>query len=614
MKKGIATLLLLIFIVGCATPQPFPYVGIVNLDGTQYSYEGNIDRVEVLTTPLPIYTATRTFTPTITFTPSFTPTITATFTPSFTPTATSTSTPATPPPTSSFYVDNTCANNGNGRAQTCASTVGGVGVFNSLSAAQAGVTGNQAGTALMFRAGQTFAGQFTVGASGASGNPFVITSYGTGAKPIISGGTRNMYIGSGQYITVDGLDFSSPTGTVNIYVISPARYIVIKNSSVHGASATGIYTWKVQDITINNNDIYNSDSEGINVRMGDTTLALPGIMIYNNTIRNNLRYGILTNGLQSNQVNMSGSKFYNNEIYNNATAIYLVFSSYIEIYNNYMHDNGKDCQTTNDCIGEDYGFAVQSGSYNSFHDNLILRAASTGIGVYGEQSYPGNDADGNLIYRNIVAETLMGNAPTIWQRDINWQCWAGNSVGKNNKIFNNIFFGSSSAGMNFLIGDTNPAYSGNVAYNNVFYGAGTGLYFEGTSTNAGWSFKNNIFAGNANYAIYASSRSGGLELSNNIYYKATGGTLVTYNSTSYTASTIGNLDSSARTTNPLFVNTTSWSGLRLMAASPARDTGLNLGVFYEMTFDPNYTTWPIPAISQNNYGTGWEIGAYIYRP
>jgi hypothetical protein len=605
LRKGIATLLLLIFVAGCATP--FPFVGVVNVEGTQYLYEGYVNRVEMLTTPLPIYTATQTFTPTITFTPSFTPTSTGTNTPTRTPTPSN-----TPPATSSFYVDNTCANNGNGRAQTCASTVGGVGVFNSLSAAQAGVTGNQAGTALMFKAGQTFTGQFTVDASGASGNPFVITSYGTGAKPIISGGTQNMYLRFVQYVTVDGLDFTSPTGTVNIYAISPANYIVIKNSSIHGASSTCLYTWKVQNITINNNDIYSGGQDGINIRMGDTTLALPGIMIYSNTIHNNMRYGILTNGLSGNQVNMTGSKIYNNELYNNSTGIYLVFTSYAEIYLNNIHDNGKDCWGTNDCLGEDYGFAIQSGSYNSFYDNLIFNTENTGIGIYGEQSSSNNGSNSNLVYRNIIFGTLLGEQQ---QKDVEWQSWAGNSVGSNNQFFNNILYSTGdSSSQNFVVDDTNPAIGGNVAYNNTFYGAQYGVYFEGSTTNAGWAFKNNIFAGNGTQSVYASTRTTGLTLLNNIYYKASGGTLVTFNGTSYTSATIGNLDSSARTTNPTFINTTAWTGLRLMAASPARDTGLNLGTPYNMAFDPLHIVWPISALDQNGYGSGWEIGAYVYRP
>jgi parallel beta-helix repeat protein len=696
LRKIIAVLFLLIFVVSCAPPPlpttPFPFSGVVAIEGTQYLFEGNSDRIEVVTTPLEIYTET----PVITFTPSFTPTntntptltssptstntATATFTPSFTPTNTETLTPtntATPTltpsltptntatltptdtatatvtltpsltPTSTatftpsntatitltptqtntptetvaptsvpaapglFYVDNTCADNGNGRAQTCASPGGGTGAFNSLSAAQSVITGNQSGTMLMFKSGQIFNGQFTVGGYGTFGHPFIITYYGTGAKPVIRGGVQNMSIAFGQYIIVDGLDFESPSGTTNIYVASPARYITIKNSSIHGASSTGIYTWKVQNITINNNNIYSEGQDGINVRMGDTSLSLPGVMIYNNIIHNNMRYGISTNGLYGNPVNMSGSKIYNNEIYNNSAGIYLVFTNSTEVYRNNLHNNGKDCQGTNDCLGEDYGFAIQSGSYNSFHDNVVSYSENVGIGIYGEQS-SSNSSNSNYIYRNIVFGTLLGE---LYQKDVAYQATQGNSVGNNNQFYNNILYSSGDAtSKNLCIGDSNPYIGGNLAYNNTLYGARYSVYFENTSTNAGWTFKNNIFAGNNTQSVQASGRTMGLVLLNNIYYSASGGTLVAYRSINYSSTTVTNLDNRARTTNPRFMNTTNWAGLRLMSTSPARDTGINLGFLYNMAFDPNYSTWPVPSINQNSYGRGWEIGAYVYRP
>src|ERR1035441_6700842 len=55
-----------------------------------------------------------------------------------------------------YYVDNSCTNNGNGTAQICASSPGGVGPFNSIANAQSAVTGNQSGNSLLLKAGETF--------------------------------------------------------------------------------------------------------------------------------------------------------------------------------------------------------------------------------------------------------------------------------------------------------------------------------------------------------------------------------------------------------------------------------------------------------------------------
>ena len=43
---------------------------------------------------------------------------------------------------------------------------------------------------VLFKSGDVFRGQITVNQSGTSGNPIVFTSYGSGAKPIISGAEK----------------------------------------------------------------------------------------------------------------------------------------------------------------------------------------------------------------------------------------------------------------------------------------------------------------------------------------------------------------------------------------------------------------------------------------
>jgi parallel beta-helix repeat protein len=86
-----------------------------------------------------------------------------------------------------YYVDNTCTYNGNGLAQTCASSSGAAGPFNSIANAQSAVTGNQSGNSVLLKDGDTFREQYSIPAYGTSGSPFTIGNYGTGALPIISG-------------------------------------------------------------------------------------------------------------------------------------------------------------------------------------------------------------------------------------------------------------------------------------------------------------------------------------------------------------------------------------------------------------------------------------------
>jgi parallel beta-helix repeat protein len=505
-----------------------------------------------------------------------------------------------------YYVDNSCANNGDGQIQSCASSPGAPGPFNALSLVQSVVVGDQSDNKLLLKKGQIYSGQFTVSAYGTEGHPFTISSYGTGNKPVITGGKDNMMINCAhcEHIVVDGLEFARPE-RYGIFISYPAGNVTIRNSYIHDAiSAIKIYN--SSNNIIDTNETSWNISEGINIHKSVPNHPTTGNIISNNQVHHNLRYGILIQAQPAYPLEAVNTQVFGNESYNNSTGIYLVYSNNIEIYENNLHDNGKDCQTTNDCTGEPYGFAVQSGSYNSFHDNMISRSNNTGIGIYGSQDSINAQSDGNKIYRNVVQDTLLAK----WQRDINWQCWPGNSVGNNNQIYNNIFFGE---GMNFVIGDSNPSISGNVAFNNIFYGGSTAVYFESTSTNAGWTFKNNIFAGNSDQSIYASRRSDGLTLQNNIYYKDTGGTLIRYNAISYTNANIRSVDYSAITSDPKFAGTAHWNDFRLQAGSPAIDSGVNLGNTYALGFDPSNTTWPLLAINQNEFGTGWEIGPFIYK-
>jgi len=525
------------------------------------------------------------------------------------PTATSTHTPTPIPDTSTvYYVDNNCAHNGNGQAQSCASSRGASGPFNSLLAASVVVVGDQSDNKLLLKRGETYQGRFIVSGYGTEGHPFTVSAYGTGNRPIITGGRENIMVNCAncKYIVMDGLELSHPE-RYGALILYPAGNITIRNSYIHHAS-TGITVYGSSNNVIEGNEISWNNGDGIKLSVGDESSPHPAAanLVSNNKVHHNLRYGILAQAYPA--YRLKKTRIYQNESYNNSTGIYLVYANNSEVYENNLHDNGKDCQATDDCAGEPYGFAVQSGSYNSFYDNIIARTHDVGIGIYGSQAEPNKNSDGNKLYRNVVYDTLTG-----WKRDINWQAWPGNSVGNDNQIYNNIFYSRNGEGVNFVIGDSNPNISGNVAYNNIFYGGSAGVYFESKSTNAGWTFANNIFAGNADQSIYASRRYGGLTLNNNIYYKDAGGTLVVYDGESYTAANIGSLDSLAITSDPKFVGTSNWYGFRLQDGSPAIDSGVSLRSLYGLGFNPDNTRWPATVLDQNDHGEGWEIGPFVHK-
>ena len=137
-----------------------PYVGRVDYAPTE---DGQPTPVPASTTPEPPtltpIPATVTGAPAKTNTPQ--PSATASLAP---PSATAEPPTATPAPLAGYFVDSSCSLNGNGRGPDCASAAGGMGAYNTIAAAQAGVTGNKAGETLYLRAGRQYTGQYTVNA------------------------------------------------------------------------------------------------------------------------------------------------------------------------------------------------------------------------------------------------------------------------------------------------------------------------------------------------------------------------------------------------------------------------------------------------------------------
>jgi hypothetical protein len=43
------------------------------------------------------------------------------------------------------------------------------------------------------------------------------------------------------------------------------------------------------------------------------------------------------------------------------------------------------------------------------------------------------------------------------------------------------------------------------------------------------------------------------------------------------------------------------------------ETGQNMGIGYHDGFDSQATGWPLKTINQNSYGSGWDIGAFVYN-
>lgn len=509
-----------------------------------------------------------------------------------------------------YYVDNSCSNNGNGQGQSCASSAGGAGPFSSLANAQSSVKGNQSDNSLLLKRGQIFSGQFDLAAYGSSGHPFTIGSYGIGDSPTISGGTSNIKINCSDcaYIVIDGITCVNATGSIDtgagILIAYPAHHISVQNCNIsesNGRWAAGIQIDDSHDNTINSNTVHDCAYYGILLLRRNTEYGITG-----NTISNNLIYGIGVNGIMSTS-EVGGTKrisktyVYGNEVFGCTAGIYFHYLDDSYIYRNKVHNNGAAGG-----YGEDYGFGVRGCSNNEFYENEVYDNYDYAWNVYGDQTL-GESTDNNKFYCNYISGTNAGH----WGiggggRGFGIGAPVGEYTGTNNKIYYNILLRND---VNLIISDQGG--TGNEMYGNVAYGGYVGLFNE--RNNPGWTAKNNIFVDNSLYLMDANNVSLGFTHDHNLYYRASGGIVVRYDNTNYTLSTMKiSFETSCQNTDPKFIGTSTWSDFRLQVGSPAIDAGANLGTNYQNGFDPSDTIWPPSILNQNTYGLGWEIGAYVY--
>ena len=172
-------------------------------------------------------------------------------------------------------------------------------------------------------------------------------------------------------------------------------------------------------------------------------------------------------------------------------------------------------------------------------------------------------------------------------------------------MYYNVFYGNSIDLAIALAG------TGNVIYNNTFYGAADrSVWFE-VPDPGGVDVKNNIFAASTNTLFDANTATTNVTHANNLYYKASG-TLAKYNGTSYTSANIATWEAAAVTGNPAFTNAGT-ADFTLQPTSSAINAGVDLGATYELGLDPR-SSFPWSTVNQGGNGSEWDIGAFAYLP
>ena len=188
--------------------------------------------------------------------------VTPTPSPTNAPSPTPTSTPApTPTPSgTAYYIDSNQAGYNGASPPTagsaCALADAGAGTSASSPKCTLGAVANmqsalKAGNQVLFKRGDTWSEELTItNLQGASGNPVILGTYGTGALPIIDGGSvRHTCINAigttAKYITINGFECRNTTEYGMTFQTSAGQMpgITVENSYIHntgpGAYAGG---------------------------------------------------------------------------------------------------------------------------------------------------------------------------------------------------------------------------------------------------------------------------------------------------------------------------------------------------------------------------------------
>lgn len=395
----------------------------------------------------------------------------------------------------------------------------------------------------------------------------------------IGGADRLMrYRGGVNNIDFDGCEFigGGYGGGISFYTnggeLVHVHDITIQNSSIHDIGRD----WAAEDSPV---------ASGISF-----SLAQANQTIYNVTIDNCEIYNCAKDGIH---LGSSGSS--TNYMYD------------VEIKNCIVHNTGED------------GIDLKSGhgsNWNcSIHDNLIYDTDENGIGSASESSAPTRWS----IYNNYIYNT--GNTHSATYQPTEPASRAGiklveGSVAAYYRVYNNIITGWGNSGIRIQTGAEADIY------NNTFYDNGNApdathhseIYFAGADAN----INNNIFYQlDDYYCLYLSSNpsdcdnnqiySTGGQSANPVYYGGAAHTVTELNDQAWATSN--------QSGDPIFSDKTN-NDFALVNGSPAIDTGQTLAATYDDAFDSSESppsTQPFSTLDQDDFGSGWDIGAYIYK-
>jgi hypothetical protein len=496
------------------------------------------------------------------------------------------------------------------------------------------------GDSILFQSTCTWREQLTVPSSGSAGSPITFGAYGTGAQPILSGADLltswvsappwyyapvaaqpNQVFRDDQRLTLAASQAALATGqwwwdatNSRVYVYddpsgytieasqrnyaiyaSSQNYITISGIEADKARVHGIYTYLSNNILVTGVAVQWNYYEGARLEYGSSVVISSSLAAYSggSGVEINSTPGGLVDRVVSHdncQLSTGGLSF----LQNHTAGIKL---------------GNPDQPAPN--------MTVQ---YSDVYDNGVGQSANVGIGIWADTVSPGFTAKYNLVHGNNMAGILAEASSQV------------------SLLYNIVYGTGTQSGYPDTVGiwlwadNSSIPMTGSLIANNTSYGnQGEGIAIYAVNSSGGCvnnSVENNISTGNTadQLGAYGGCENPGTNGSGNVYtYNGFGAGarnfiqwgLGVYEST-YTAweTATGNCGTTGCShsvqADPQFVNASA-AQFWLQSSSPAIDAGTNLGSPYDMGLLPG-SSWPnsVLAGDQNSYGTGWEVGAYIF--
>lgn len=431
---------------------------------------------------------------------------------------------------------------------------------------------------VLFNKGNSWAEQLTFSSSGSSGHPITISNYGTGALPIISGGTYGIYILSKSFLIIDGLNLQNVNTRAIFLFAGGGNFtdITIRNCQMSVQNTAGgacvyanVSTGNFWDNIVIQNNTMTPWGANLQQRYGINFVAgVRSFDINTNTISGAGEDGIV---LEASGNPTTWSYVRNNILGGNGeNSIDLKNTQYVDVQNNTCDNDGE----SNIIAHDDEALPVPS----DLTHHIIIEGNTLSRG--GQLNTPRFS-----IYMHYVDDSIVrynkissGYAGGIYVDD-------AESSANNNEISYNVFNGGGT-GQTFQATIQLGDVVGTKVYNNMIYGQlnnGDGIYFIGGPHTTGVTIKNNIVMNEARYNLRITAAANvSLTLDNNLYFPdgAAKFSWLGVNNTFSGYRTASGQDVHGMSVDPILINP--GVDFRLQITSPAINTGFFVGLIRDI--------------------------------